>query len=97
MAPPGFPDPLALEWAEPYRARRIRELIMAKEKLSLEDLVAIQQDPYSLLFHDFRPVLGLLTPLSERFRVWRERLLAWDGVMRLDSREATGIEVMPIR
>jgi Protein related to penicillin acylase len=88
VTPEGFPYALTYDWAEPYRARRIEELILGKEKLSLEDMKAIQQDQKSLLYRDFRPVLELLSPLSERARVWRERLLAWDGAMAASSEEA---------
>ncbi|WP_201738493.1 penicillin acylase family protein [Thermus thermamylovorans] len=88
VTPEGFPYPLTYDWAEPYRAERIRELLLGKEGLSLEDMKAIQLDQKSLLFRDFRPVLELLTPLSERGQAWRERLLAWDGTMGKDSQEA---------
>lgn len=88
VTPPGFPYALTYDWAEPYRAERIREMLLAKEKLSLEDMKAIQQDQKSLLYRDFRPVLELLSPLSEGSRAWRERLLAWDGTMAAGSEEA---------
>ncbi|MEN2981484.1 MAG: penicillin acylase family protein, partial [Thermus sp.] len=88
VTPPGFPYALTYDWAEPYRAERIREMLLAKEKLSLEDMKAIQQDQKSLLYRDFRPVLELLPPLSEGSRAWRERLLAWDGTMAAGSEEA---------
>ncbi|APD09180.1 MULTISPECIES: penicillin acylase family protein [Thermus] len=88
VTPKGFPYALTYDWAEPYRAERILELLRAKEKLTLEDMKAIQQDQKSLLFRDFRPVLSLLNPLSERARAWRERLLAWDGTMAPSSEEA---------
>ena len=88
VTPEGFPYALTYDWAEPYRAERIEELLLAKEKLSLEDMKAIQQDQKSLLYRDFRPVLELLNPLSERSALWRERLLAWDGTMAKGSEEA---------
>ena len=88
VTPEGFPYALTYDWAEPYRAKRIEELILSKEKLSLEDMKAIQLDQKSLLYRDFRPVLERLLPLSERARAWRERLLAWDGTMGAGSEEA---------
>ena len=88
VTPEGFPYALTYDWAEPYRAKRIEELILSKEKLSLEDMKAIQLDQKSLLYRDFRPVLERLLPLSERARAWRERLLAWDGTMAAGSEEA---------
>ncbi|GAA5336310.1 penicillin acylase family protein [Thermus hydrothermalis] len=88
VTPKGFPYALTYDWAEPYRAERILELLKAKEKLTLEDMKAIQQDQKSLLFRDFRPALEALNPLSERARAWRDRLLAWDGTMAPASEEA---------
>ncbi|GAA6750305.1 penicillin acylase family protein [Thermus antranikianii] len=88
VTPQVFPYALTYDWAEPYRAERIRELLLAKERLSLEDMKAIQQDQKTLLFRDFRPVLELLNPLSERAKAVRERLLAWDGSMDKGSEEA---------
>ncbi len=88
VTPPGFPYALTEDWAEPYRAKRILELLKAKDRLSLEDMKAAQLDQKSLLFQDFRPVLELLTPLSPRAEAWRARLLRWDGDMR-DGPEAS--------
>jgi len=88
VTPKGFPYALTYDWAEPYRAERIREMLLAKEKLSLEDMKAVQLDQKSLLYRDFRLVLELLNPLSERSRTWREQLLSWDGTMAPTSEEA---------
>ncbi|MDW8424528.1 MAG: penicillin acylase family protein [Meiothermus sp.] len=89
VTPPNYPHPISLEWEEPYRAERIRQLILSKEKLSPEDMVAMQQDLTSLLFREFKPVLEALNPLSENARGWKARLLAWDGVMRAEQTEPT--------
>jgi penicillin amidase len=86
---PNYPHTISLEWEEPYRAQRIRELILSKDKLSLEDMVAMQQDVTSLLFREFKPVLEVLNPLSENARQWKTRLLAWDGAMRAEQLEPT--------
>ncbi|GEM83228.1 penicillin acylase family protein [Meiothermus hypogaeus] len=86
---PGYPHTISLEWEEPYRAQRIRELILAKDKLSIDDMVSMQQDITSLLFREFKPVLEVLNPLSENARQWKARLLAWDGVMRAEQVEPT--------
>ncbi len=90
VTPKGYPYNLSLEWAEPYRAQRIREMIEAGgTNLTAEDMVRIQLDRRSLLFGDFRPYLERLDLDYGRAREWRERLLAWDGVARPGSREAT--------
>jgi penicillin amidase len=43
-----YPYFLTHEWAAPYRARRITELLTAKPKLKPEDFQAIQADTYSI-------------------------------------------------
>ncbi|QYJ15141.1 Penicillin acylase 2 proenzyme [Rubrobacter xylanophilus DSM 9941] len=90
--PDSYPHRIALEWAEPYRAERIRRMILSAGRLGVEDMVRIQQDRRSLLFEDFRPVLEELRVRDERARRWRERLLRWDGDARPDSREAAVFE-----
>jgi penicillin amidase len=87
--PANYPYLISLEWEEPFRAERVRQLIAAKPKLSPEDMVTMQQDVTSLLWREFRPLLQVLSPVSERSREWREKLLAWDGVMGPDQTEPT--------
>lgn len=89
VTPANYPHTLSLEWEEPYRAQRIRELILAKEKLSMEDMQAMQLDITSLLYREFRPILEMINPLSEKARQWKVRLLEWDGVMRAEQTEPT--------
>ena len=83
-----YPHSLSLEWAEPYRAERIRRMIGERKDLTAQDMVSIQQDQHSLLYKDFRPVLERLEPRSGRGREWKRRLLSWDGDARPGSREA---------
>jgi penicillin amidase len=90
VTPPGYPYTLSLEWAQPYRAERIRQMIEAGgDDLTADDMVRIQQDQHSLLFRDFRPVLERLNLRSDEAREWRERLLTWDSDAGPSSREAS--------
>ncbi len=90
VTPEGYPYDLSLEWAEPYRAERIEELIEAAgDDLTAEDMARIQRDQRSSLFRDLRPILERVEPRSEEARGWRGRLLAWDGEAKPGSREAT--------
>jgi penicillin amidase len=43
-----YPYHLTHEWVTPYRARRIRDLLQAKPKLTVDDLEQIQGDVYSI-------------------------------------------------
>ncbi|OKH23306.1 hypothetical protein NIES593_10420 [Hydrococcus rivularis NIES-593] len=92
LTPANYPYEINGNFAVPYRAERIRELILSKDKLSLEDMQAIQLDQVSLLYRDFRPILERLEPISEAGQTWRDRLLAWDGDTQPDSVEASVFE-----
>lgn len=85
--PAGYahPDAVARSWAEPWRVRRIREVLGAArdrgQKLSAADLAALQQDVASL-------PAGALVPLLRGVRVEgalagraRDSLLAWDRAL----------------
>ena len=43
-----YPHHLTHEWADPYRARRIHELLKDKTRLTAEDFRAVQGDNYSI-------------------------------------------------
>ncbi|MER3556030.1 MAG: penicillin acylase family protein [Meiothermus sp.] len=89
---PNYPHTISLEWEEPYRAERIRQMILAKDKLSLADMEAMQADITTPLYAAFKPVLGALNPISPGGQAWKTRLLAWDGVANAESQEATMFE-----
>ena len=90
--PDNYPYQINGDFGTSYRAERITELIESKEKLSFEDMQAIQLDTVSLLYRDFRPLLEQLEPTSQQGREWQERLLNWDGNTSPDSTEASLFE-----
>lgn len=99
IAPSEYPFVLGSDWAEPFRAERIEELILSKNKLSLKDMQAIQLDQLSLLFRDFKPVLEAIKPIlketkpeSRKALRWLNKLLSWDGELQPNSRRATIFE-----
>jgi penicillin amidase len=57
-APATYPYLLGLEWAEPYRAQRITDLIRgAGKKLTVDDFARFQADTYSLHAKTLLPLL----------------------------------------
>jgi penicillin G amidase len=92
ITPDNYPYEINGEFAPGYRAERITELINSKDKLSVEDMQDIQLDTESLLDRDLKPILEKIEPTSEQGKYWRDRLLAWDGELTLDSQEATVFE-----
>ncbi len=81
----GFFDP-------PYRIRRIKELLTAKEKFSLEDMATIQKDVCSV--HGREIIVALRTDLEEiackdaSLKKAVEKLISWDGNCSEKSFEA---------
>jgi len=96
--PPGYerPDAVARSWADPWRVRRIREVLgTARDqgrKLAPADLAALQQDVVALPARALVPLLrgveveGALTARA------RDSLLAWDHGLRPES-AAAGVYV----
>jgi penicillin amidase len=90
-----YPYHLTHEWPAPYRARRIHELLQAKQKLEAADFRAIQGDTYSIPGHIFAREVVRMARESNTTAAgddrWPEtlRLLeGWDGRVNADSRAA---------
>lgn len=78
--PAEYPHFLGRQWAASYRARRITELIQAKEKLSLDDNAAIQGDTVSLQLRELAPLLTtFVSPQNEDERRALELLKTSEG------------------
>ncbi len=69
VVPDSYPYFIAYDWASPWRAQRITELLNLKEDLCEEDMRAIQADTYDLPAEAIMPYLLALKPqgwLQER-------------------------------
>jgi len=79
-------------WAPPSRARRIYELLTAKQKLTAEDFRAVQGDTYTISGATFaREVVKVAREagLDAKDEKWRDTLKlfeAWDGQLEPDAR-----------
>ena len=85
-----YPHYISHWFALHYRIDRIREMLAAKKRLSLEDFMAMQTDHQSRLVTDLLP--GLLSRLALRSAELSDLersalgiLTAWDGEMRQDA------------
>ena len=88
-----YPYFLTHSWAQPYRARRIFELLNQKAKLTSDDFRRIQGDVYSIGGVSFaRQVSKILRPGLKpdeaRLRELLDDFDTWDGLMKADSRIA---------
>ena len=91
-----YPYPVSYWFFLPDRIDRIREMLEAKEKLSVEDFTAIQTDfrsklPERILPHIF-PLLEEYGGLEEKGKLVVNRLKTWDYVMAPGSMEASVFE-----
>ncbi|MCA1786560.1 MAG: penicillin acylase family protein, partial [Desulfobacteraceae bacterium] len=85
-----YPHHIAHWFALHYRIDRIREMLAAKSRLSLEDFMAMQTDQQSRLVTDLLPgLLSRLTPRSAQLSDLEQAALgiltSWDGEMRQDA------------
>jgi len=85
-----YPYFLTYSWAQPYRARRILDLLNEKPKLSTEDFRQILGDVYSIAGVFFtREVIKLLrpklTPSDEKLRATLDEFEKWDGRVNGES------------
>jgi penicillin amidase len=88
-----YPYFLTHSWAQPYRARRIFDLLNQKPKLTAEDFRHIQGDVFSIagtLFaqESVKILRSQLTPADEKLRATIDAFEKWDGQINADSHVA---------
>jgi penicillin amidase len=74
-----------IAWAEPFRVRRIREVLGAARGLTAADMVALQHDETSLPARALIPALRGVAVEGALVAQARDSLLAWDHVMSARS------------
>jgi penicillin G amidase len=89
VAPDSYPYFIGSNFAAPYRAARIVELIQSKDKHSPDDMAAIQADVRSSQARELLPYLLQAQPTDERSKAVIELLRGWDGTIAGDSARAT--------
>jgi penicillin G amidase len=82
---PRYPRVIAGDWPEPYRARRIRDRILAKDRLDVADVESIQQDRISLQATELLPLLLPTAPADAASRDALARLSTWNREFAPDS------------
>lgn len=92
VTPEGYPTPLTLEWADPYRNERIWKWLEPKDKLTQQDMLTLQTDIYSDLDQEIaqRLAYGIdhSSHVDARLRQAADLLRSWDGVMGVNSAPA---------
>ena len=89
LVPPEYPHAIGGEWTEPYRARRIIDLLTQKRGLTAADFAAIQSDTYSLHAQALLPLLlARIHPSGARDDQAVTMLRQWNRDARGDSAAA---------
>jgi penicillin amidase len=104
-----YPFFLSHNWAPPYRARRIYDLLSAKPKLTIDDFRKIQGDTYSIAMTTFARAAAKSLKASvsepgavatgssatnEQITKLISELESWDGTMNADSHTAVLVSQM---
>ncbi|MGH2593827.1 MAG: penicillin acylase family protein [Anaerolineae bacterium] len=93
---PGYPYFISHEWLNGHRATRIRQLLDAHERVSIEGSLSIQMDVCSLDAAEIMERLLALDAHGDREASALERLRAWDGALTVDSVAASIYQVTQI-
>jgi len=87
-----YPYYLSALFDAPYRIERIKELLLAKEKLSLDDMMKIQADVVSLqatkVIEVLQSDLNEMARKDDSVREFVQTLTQWDGCCHEQSLEA---------
>jgi penicillin amidase len=86
--PPGYPYDVGFIWTDPYRFSRIQEFLSSGRKLTMTDMMDLQQDVLSLPARTLVPFLEELRSTDARTQKALKMLLSWDYKLDADSVEA---------
>jgi penicillin amidase len=84
-----YPYHIGFDYADPYRAQRLTQLLAGAQWLSVADARRIQAETYSLPAAALRPYLLALRPGGERERRALAQVRAWDLRFEPESAGAT--------
>ena len=87
ITPPGYAHSISSEWAPPYRANRIAELLEATPRHSVASFARMQSDVVSLPMRQALPRLLETQPRSTEARSALDSLRQWDGTMAANRPE----------
>lgn len=80
-----YPYYISHEWANGYRAKRIQDLLTSKDKLTLDDMAAIQLDQYAVAAEVIVPLILGLEAKNGVQRAANEILQGWDYQLKPES------------
>jgi penicillin amidase len=85
VAPDSYPNFLAYDWADPYRAARITEVLAKGDKLTVSDMRSLQADTLSHPARALVPFLLAVTPANDVEREALDIVRCWDFRFETDA------------
>jgi penicillin amidase len=86
ILPPGYSKQISYEWAEPFRAQRVEQMLEQPKKFTIEDFEHMQYDVTSLPAKRFQAIVRKSRPPGDEALV--DEFLNWDARVTPDSRPA---------
>jgi penicillin amidase len=83
-----YPYSISKTWDLGYRANRISELIQSHEKISIQDIQAIQGDSFNAMGPVLIPILSTLAIEDQELNQYVSALESWDYQNNAGSRQA---------
>lgn len=81
IVPEDFPFYVSCDFDVPFRAKRIEELLLRREKHTVDSLKKVQNDVFSKRAELFLPSIKGLNPAEEKGKKAKEILEGWNGEM----------------
>ena len=83
LIPRGYPhmDAVGFEWTDPFRWRRLDEVLGASRALTVEDMARLQTDYLSIPARELVPLLARVRSSSDATENARQLLLSWNDVL----------------
>ncbi len=91
ILPQGYTKQIAYDWAAPYRAQRIEQILSGNKKFTVADFENIQYDVVSLPARRFQAIVRKSRP--EKHRELVDEFLNWDARVAPGSRPALVFEM----
>jgi penicillin amidase len=86
---PAYPHFITNEWAQPFRAQRIRDLLTARTAHTIDSFREMQGDQVSLMVREFLPLMLQFEPADQELKQVIADLRMWDGNSSADRTEPT--------
>lgn len=82
-----YPHFITRDWAKPYRGNRIRHLLQATEKHTLNSFDELQSDITSDMARELAPLMAASLKTNKDWQEFSEAMANWNGEMSVDRPE----------